>query len=168
MVDRDQLAGAPGTERQVLDGRRAVADRGEHLGAGQHQLDRAACHPGRQRGQDDVRPGPEPGPERAADERREHPDRGLGQPQRDCERGADKRRALRRIVHGQQIAVPGGDGREQPQRIVGLGRGGVRAENVSGTRKNGPVGNPELVTALDLDERPESLSAKSTLPVLVR
>jgi hypothetical protein len=30
------------------------------------------------------------------------------------------------------------------------------------------VSNPELVTALDLDQWSESLAAKSTLPVLVR
>jgi hypothetical protein len=45
---------------------------------------------------------------------------------------------------------------------------GERAENVSGTRKNGHAGNPELVTALDLDQWSESVPAKSTLPVLVR
>ena len=45
---------------------------------------------------------------------------------------------------------------------------GGRAENVGGTRKNGSVSNPELVTALDLDQWSGSMASKPMLPVLVR
>src|SRR6266480_2958909 len=40
--------------------------------------------------------------------------------------------------------------------------------SVSGSVENGRVTNPELVTALDLDQWSDSLNAQSTLPVLIR
>ncbi len=42
------------------------------------------------------------------------------------------------------------------------------AAGVGGARQNGVVSNPELVTALDLDQWSDSLAAQTTLPILVR
>ena len=40
--------------------------------------------------------------------------------------------------------------------------------DVGGARQNGFVSNPELVTALDLDQWSGNLAAPTTLPILVR
>jgi hypothetical protein len=77
VIDGDQPAIAGGTEPHPLPCLRPMAHRGEHLRPGQHQLDRAADDPGRERGQDHVRPGAESGAEPAAQVRNKNPDVGL-------------------------------------------------------------------------------------------
>jgi hypothetical protein len=44
----------------------------------------------------------------------------------------------------------------------------VTIRHVGEARQNGTVSNPELVTALDLDQWSDSLAAQTTLPILVR
>jgi hypothetical protein len=78
VIDGHQPAIAGGTEPHPLERLRPVADGREHLRPGQHQLDRAADDPGRERGQDHVRPGAESGPEPASQVRHKNPDVGLG------------------------------------------------------------------------------------------
>ena len=73
MVDRHQPALAGGTEPHALQCLGPVADGGEHLRPGQHQLDRATDDPRRERGQDHVRPDAESGPEPASQVRNQNP-----------------------------------------------------------------------------------------------
>ena len=77
VVDCDQPTIAGGAEPHPLPRLRPVADGGEHLRPGQHQLDRATDDPGRERGQDYVRPGAERGPETASEVRNKDPDASL-------------------------------------------------------------------------------------------
>ena len=77
MIDCDQPAIAGGTEPHPLQCLRPVADGREHLWPGQYQLDRATDDPGREGGQDHVRPGAECGPETASEVRNKNPDASL-------------------------------------------------------------------------------------------
>jgi hypothetical protein len=74
VIEGHQSTLAGGTEPHPLQGLRPVADGGEHLRPGQHQLDRATDDPGRERGQDHVRPDAESGPEPASQVRNKNPD----------------------------------------------------------------------------------------------
>ena len=129
-----------GTEADPLDGRRAVADEGEHLLSGQREFDRSpAAHPGGHRGEDDVGVDERLGPETAADVRRDHPHlTGIeAEDRRRHERG--RGRALGRVVQDQSAAVvattvlaantvptpPDRDGRVRLHRVVVLHRRGV-------------------------------------------
>jgi hypothetical protein len=78
VIDGHQPTIAGGTEPHPLQRLRPVADGGEHLRPGQHELDRATDDPGRERGQDHVRPGAESGPEPAPQVWNEYPDVRLG------------------------------------------------------------------------------------------
>ena len=124
MIDRDQPAVAGGTEPHPLPCLRAVADGGEHLRPGQHQLDRADPRPAPR-----ARPGSRaarrgarrrtrlPGTERAPG-RRSPADR--TPPPGSC----PPSRALAAVVHGQPVPLPAGHRGEQPHRIGGHRRGG--------------------------------------------
>ena len=77
VIHRDQPTIAGGTQPHPLPCLRPVADGGEHLRPGQHQLDGAIDDPGRERGQDHVRPGAESVPEPASQVGNKDPDVGL-------------------------------------------------------------------------------------------
>ena len=97
-----------------------MPDGGEHLRPREPELHRSSHHAGRERGKDDMRPRPEPRPERAADVGREHADVVLGQPEDLRERLADTVGPLGRVVDRKPVAVPSGDGRKEAERIVGF------------------------------------------------
>ncbi len=141
MIHRDQPAIAGGTEPHPLPCLRPVADGGEHLRPGQHQLDRAADDPGRERGQDHVRPGAESGPEPASQVRNENPDVGLRQIEHRCEGPARHHRVLARVVHGQPVAFPAGHRGEQPHRIGGHRRRGedLVVDHLGGGQRGGDI-----------------------------
>jgi hypothetical protein len=67
VVDRDQLAVARGGDLEVLHGAGPLPDSGEHLRPGEAEPDRPFDGAGGQRGEDRVRPAPQPGAETAAD-----------------------------------------------------------------------------------------------------
>ncbi len=67
VVDRDQLALACGGDLEVLHGAGPSPDPGEHLRPGEAKPDRPFDGASGQRGEDRVRPAPQPGTETAAD-----------------------------------------------------------------------------------------------------
>ena len=70
-------------------------------------------------------PRPQPGAEAAAEVRRVHADRGLRDPERSRDHGPHVGGELRGVVQDDGVAVPDGDGREQPERVVRVLRGRV-------------------------------------------
>ncbi len=124
--DRLQPAVAVGAELQALDGRRAVAGEGEHLLAGDGELDRAIDVPGAHRREHHVWPRRPLRAEPAADVRRDDPYPVGVEAEHLGHRRDDAPRALRRVVQVQTAAGPGGDRGVRLHRVVVLRRGGVR------------------------------------------
>ena len=114
-----------GAQRDVLHGLRAAANGREHLPARQHQLDRPPDLSRRHRGKPGVGPGAQPSAKTAADERADDLHVVMREPEDARRRFGDIVRELVGIVERQLVAVPGGDGREQSERIVRLRRGRV-------------------------------------------
>ena len=137
VIDGHQPALPGGAEPHALPRLGPVADGGEHLWPGQHQLDRAIHDPRRERSQDHVRPGAESGPEPAAEVRDQHPHVALRYAEHGREGLAHHHRPLGRVVHRQPVAFPAGDGGEQSERVVGLRRDGERlvVDHVGGSQR---------------------------------
>lgn len=126
VLDRDELAVAASAHPDRLHTAGSVADAREHLGAGEDELDWAPNCAGGEDGEDHVLPDEEAGPERAADVGRMDPVRGRLDPEHSGDRRLRVRGPLGRVVHGEGVALPCGNGREQPERVVGVRGGGVR------------------------------------------
>jgi hypothetical protein len=126
VINRRQCEVPGGAESQALRGLRPVADGGEHLWPGQHQLDRTAGDPRRERGQDHVRPDNQPGAEPAAQVRDENTDVVFREAEHGGEHVPGHHRPLSAVVDHEPPAVPAGHGGEQPDRVVHLRRGGER------------------------------------------
>jgi hypothetical protein len=125
VVDADERAVAPGAELQRLNRVRAVADRGEHLRAGEDELDRPSDRACGEHREGHVGPYEQAGAEAAADVRREHADGGRRDRERRREECLEVRRPLGRVVDRDGVAVPGRHGRKRAERVVRVVRGRV-------------------------------------------
>ena len=116
--ERGQAAVLRCSDRHPLHRVRPISHAVVHLPTRQHDLDRTFGHACAKRGQRDVRPRAQAGPERAAHERR-HDANVLG---RHAEHRGDFLRyvvhPLRLVPQGESIAVPCGDRRVHLDRIV--------------------------------------------------
>ena len=126
VVDRHQPPVSFRPEPHALPRLRAVPNGGEHLRAGQDELDRPLHQPRCERGQDDVRPSSKPGAEPASQIGNEHPHVALRQIEHGRQGLPHHHGPLGAVVHGQTVLLPARRGRKQPHGIVGLGRGGER------------------------------------------
>ena len=102
-----------------------MADRGEHLGARQHQLHRPPRDPRGKGRECHMRPGAQPCAERTTHERHQHAHAGRIDAERGRQRVAHAMWMLRRVVDGERVAVPRRHGGEQADRVIGVVGGGV-------------------------------------------
>ena len=125
MFNGGELSVSTRSERKLLNAVGPMTDRGEHLGARQHDLHRPLRDPRGESREWHMRPDAQPGAERAADERCQHPDAGGIDAERNCQRVAHIMRPLGRVMDGQRIAIPDRNGGKQADRIVRVRRRGV-------------------------------------------
>jgi hypothetical protein len=138
---------------QVLFGAWPVPGGGEHLIAGQHQLDRPPDFPCGDGAQRDVHPEDALRTECTADQGREDADLGFGDAEVGRERGALPRDPTRGVVHGEHVIVPMRDRGREFDRVVRVDRRGVTGGNPC--RPVGfEVGSPTVLELLlvELDE----------------
>ena len=123
MFNGGELSVSARPDGQLLNRIWPMADRGEHLGARQHQLHRPPRDPrgkGRER---HMRPGAQPRAERTTHERHQHAHAGRIDAERGRQRVAHAMWMLRRVVDGERVAVP------RPQRWQ-TGRSGYWCSSV--------------------------------------
>ena len=105
-------------DRQLLNRVWPMADRGEHLGARQHELHRSLRDPGGKSREWHMRPDTQPCTESTADERHQYTHAGWINAERGRQRIAHGMRILRGVMDGQRIAVPHRHRSKQADRIV--------------------------------------------------
>ena len=120
MFNGGELSAPARPDGQLLDRVRPMADRGEHLGARQHQLHRPPRDPRGKRRERHMRPGAQPCAERATHERRQHTHAGRIDAERGRQRVAHGMRILRRVMDRERVAVPRRDRGKQANRVVGV------------------------------------------------
>ena len=122
MFNGGELSVSARPDGQLLNRIGPMADRGEHLGARQHQLHRSLRDPRGKRRERHVWPGAQPCAERTTHERHQHAHAGWIDAERGRQRVAHAMRILRRVMDGERVAVPHRDGGEQADRVIGVRR----------------------------------------------
>ena len=125
MFNGGELSVSARPERQLLNAVGPMADRGEHLGACQHELHRSLRDPRGKSREWHMRPDAQPCAERAAHERRQYADAAGIDTERDRQRVAHILRPLGRVMDRQRIAVPDRNGGKQADWIVRVLGSGV-------------------------------------------
>ena len=118
MFNGGELSVSARADRQLLNRVWPMADRGEHLGARQHQLHRPLRDPRGKSRERHMRPDAQPCAERTTDERHQYAHAGWIDAERGRQHVAHAVWILRRVMDGERIAVPHRHGGKQADRIV--------------------------------------------------